>query len=165
MYAVIRAGGKQHKVQAGDVIEVELMRGVGETVTFQPLLVVDDEGKTHVGKEVAKAVVTARPAGEQKGDKVRVFKYKAKTGYSRKAGHRQLMTLLEIADVNLGGSAAGRSSSSSRTSAKASGSTRTSGSSKASAPAGSGSTRKRSTSTSADVSEDAEATDADGATE
>ena len=102
MYAVIKAGGKQHKVQAGDVIEVELMRGVDKTVTFHPLLVVDDEGKTHVGKEAARAVVTARPVGEQKGDKIRVFKYKPKTGYARAAGHRQLMTLLEIAEVKLG---------------------------------------------------------------
>jgi large subunit ribosomal protein L21 len=159
MYAVIRAGGKQHKVKAGDVIEVELMRGVGETVTFQPLLVVDDEGKTHVGKDVAKAVVTARPAGEQKGEKVRVFKYKAKTGYSRKAGHRQLMTLLEIADVNLGARTSARSSSST----KASGSAGTSSSTKASAAAGSGSSRKRSparASTPAEASEDTGATDA-----
>ncbi len=44
MYAVIKAGGKQHKVKAGDVIEVELMHGDGDTVTFQPLLVVDDDG-------------------------------------------------------------------------------------------------------------------------
>jgi large subunit ribosomal protein L21 len=107
MYAVIRAGGKQHKVQAGDVIEVEVMHGVEDTVTFHPLLVVDDDGKTHVGKEAARAVVTARPVGEQKGEKVKVFKYKNKTGYARKAGHRQLMTLLEIAEVRLGASGGG----------------------------------------------------------
>jgi large subunit ribosomal protein L21 len=107
MYAVIRAGGKQHKVQAGDVIEVEVMHGVEDTVTFHPLLVVDDDGKTHVGKEAARAVVTARPVGEQKGEKVKVFKYKNKTGYARKAGHRQLMTLLEIAEVRLGGPGGG----------------------------------------------------------
>jgi large subunit ribosomal protein L21 len=102
MYAVIKAGGKQHKVKAGDVIEVEYMHGVGDdAVTFRPLLVVDDDGKTHVGKELERAVVTARPAGEQKGDKVRVVKYKNKTGYARKQGHRQLMTLLEISDVSL----------------------------------------------------------------
>jgi large subunit ribosomal protein L21 len=107
MYAVIKAGGKQHKVKAGDVIEVEYMHGVeDESVTFRPLLVVDDDGKTHVGKELEKAVVTAKAAGEQKGEKVRVVKYKNKTGYSRRQGHRQLMTLLEISDVSLGSSAA-----------------------------------------------------------
>jgi large subunit ribosomal protein L21 len=163
MYAVIKAGGKQHKVKAGDVIEVELMRGAGDTVTFQPLLVVDDEGKTHVGKDVAKAVVTARPAGEQKGEKVRVFKYKAKTGYARKAGHRQLMTLLEIADVKLGASGSSRSTSSAKASA---GSTKTPATPKEAA--GSGSARKRATarpSSASKASEEAFAPDAEVPTE
>jgi large subunit ribosomal protein L21 len=103
MYAVIKAGGKQHRVKPGDVIEVEYMHGLGDTVTFHPLLVVDDDGKTHFGKEAEGAVVTAKPVGEQKGDKVRVMKYKNKTGYTRHQGHRQLMTLLEISDVSMSG--------------------------------------------------------------
>ena len=102
MYAVIKAGGKQHKVKAGDVLEIELVHADGDTVTFQPLLVVDDDGKTHYGKEAAQAVVTAKLLGEQKGDKVHVFKYKNKSGYARRQGHRQLMTLIEIGDVKLG---------------------------------------------------------------
>jgi large subunit ribosomal protein L21 len=102
MYAVIKTGGKQQKVQAGDVIEVEKLVHDGETVTFQPLLVVDDDGKTHVGAEAAKATVTAKPLGEKKGDKVKIFKYRPKTGYARRAGHRQQLTLLEIQDVTLG---------------------------------------------------------------
>ena len=102
MYAVIRAGGKQHKVKAGDVIEVEFMHTDDDTVTFHPLLVVDDDGKTHYGKEAQQALVTAKLVGEQKGDKVHVFKYKNKSGYARRQGHRQLMTLLEISDVSLG---------------------------------------------------------------
>lgn len=101
MYAVIRTGGKQHKVKPGDVVEVEYLHADGDTVTFQPLLVVDDDGKTHVGKEIERAVVTAKLLGEQKGDKVNVFKYKSKSGYARKQGHRQLMTLLEISEVKL----------------------------------------------------------------
>jgi large subunit ribosomal protein L21 len=102
MYAVIKTGGKQHKVKAGDVIEVEKIVHDGETLTFQPILVVDDDGKTHVGQEAAKATVTATPLGEQKGDKVKVFKYRPKTGYSKKTGHRQMYTLLEIGEVKLG---------------------------------------------------------------
>jgi len=103
MYAVIKAGGKQQKVKAGDVIEVELTRGDhGEEVTFHPLLVVDDDGKTHVGKDVAKAVVKGKLLGEQKGDKVKIFKYRPKTGYSKRQGHRQMYTLVEISDVALG---------------------------------------------------------------
>ena len=102
MYAVIKTGGKQHKVKAGDVIEVEKIVHDGETLTFQPILVVDDDGKAHVGQEAAKASVTATPLGEQKGDKVKVFKYRPKTGYSKKTGHRQMYTLLEIGEVKLG---------------------------------------------------------------
>ena len=101
MYAVIKTGGKQQKVQAGDVIEVEKIVHEGETVTFQPLLVVDDDGGTHVGAEAAKASVVAKPLGEKKGDKVRIFKYRPKSGYAQRAGHRQLLTLLEIESVSL----------------------------------------------------------------
>jgi large subunit ribosomal protein L21 len=102
MYAVIKSGGKQHKVQKGDVIEVEKLVTADETVTFQPLMVVDDDGVTHTGSALAKATVTAKPAGEVKGDKVRVFRYRPKTGYAKRTGHRQQYTLLEIQDVTLG---------------------------------------------------------------
>jgi len=101
MYAVIKAGGKQQRVKAGDVIEVELMHHDGDTVELHPILVVDDDGKTHVGKDVQKAVV-AKLVGEQKGEKVKVFKFRPKTGYAKRQGHRQLMTLLEIEDIKLG---------------------------------------------------------------
>ena len=101
MYAVIKTGGKQHKVQVGDVIEVEKLVAEDETVTFHPLLVVDDDGKTHVGAEAAKATVTAKPLGDKKGDKVKVFKYRPKSGYARKTGHRQLLTVLEVTEVKL----------------------------------------------------------------
>jgi large subunit ribosomal protein L21 len=104
MYAVIKAGGKQHRVKAGDVIEVELTRGAaGDTVEFRPILVVDDEGRARHGKEAARAVVVAKLVGEQKGEKLRVFKYRPKTGYARRQGHRQMMTLLEIEEVRLDG--------------------------------------------------------------
>jgi large subunit ribosomal protein L21 len=101
MYAVIKTGGKQQKVSVGDVIEVEKLVADGETVEFHPLLVVDDEGTTHVGAEAAKAVVVAKPLGDKKGDKVKVFKYRPKSGYARKTGHRQLLTVLEVTDVKL----------------------------------------------------------------
>jgi large subunit ribosomal protein L21 len=102
MYAVIKSGGKQHKVKAGDVIEVEKIVHDGTTITFQPILVVDDDGKTHVGQEAAKATVAATPLGEQKGEKVKVVKYRPKTGYAKKTGHRQMYTLLEIGEIKLG---------------------------------------------------------------
>ena len=104
MYAVIRTGGKQHKVSPGDVIEIELVRADGDMVTFHPLLVVDDDGTNHAGKEAERATVSAKLLGEQKGEKIHIFKYKNKSGYSRRAGHRQMLTLVEITDVSLGSS-------------------------------------------------------------
>jgi large subunit ribosomal protein L21 len=103
MYAVIKAGGKQQRVKPGDVIEVELMHGQhGEAITFTPILVVDDDGKAHVGKDLGKATVSAKLVGEHKGDKVKVFKYRQKTGYKKTQGHRQMYTLVEIEGVSLG---------------------------------------------------------------
>jgi large subunit ribosomal protein L21 len=102
MYAVIKAGGKQQRVQAGDVIEVDYMHSdPGDSVEFKPLVVFDDDGKAHVGKDLAKAKVVARLLGDKKGDKLKVFKYRPKSGYQRSMGHRQLLTLLEIHEVAL----------------------------------------------------------------
>jgi large subunit ribosomal protein L21 len=101
MYAVIKAGGKQQRVKPGDVIEVELMHHDGDKIELHPILVVDDEGKTHYGKEAQRAVVVGKLVGEKKGDKIKVFKYRPKTGYAKSQGHRQLMTLLEIEDIKM----------------------------------------------------------------
>jgi large subunit ribosomal protein L21 len=102
MYAVIKVGGKQERVAPGDVLEVEYMKvDPGSSVEFDPILVVDDDGKPHVGKELGRAKVVARLLGDRKGDKVRVFKYRPKSGYRRSQGHRQLMTLLEVQEVGL----------------------------------------------------------------
>jgi large subunit ribosomal protein L21 len=102
MYAVIKTGGKQQKVKTGDVIEVEKLVHECETMTFHPILVVEDDGTTHAGADAAKATVTAKPLGEKKGEKVKIFKYRPKSGYARRAGHRQMLTVLEIEDVSLG---------------------------------------------------------------
>jgi large subunit ribosomal protein L21 len=106
MYAVIKTGGKQQKVQVGDVIEVEKLVAEGDSVEFHPLLVVDDDGNAYAGADAAKAIVVAKPLGDKKGDKVKVFKYRPKSGYARKAGHRQLLTVLEVTEVKLGKRAA-----------------------------------------------------------
>lgn len=102
MYAVIKTGGKQYKVQAGDVIEVERIKIKGDdpTVTLTPLLVVNDDGKTISGaKELGGLRVAAKVVGDTKGDKVTVFKYRNKTGYQSKTGHRQQYSLLEITSI------------------------------------------------------------------
>lgn len=99
MYAIIRTGGKQAKVHEGDVIDVERLHTDGE-VTFTPLLVVDAKGKVFSGRDQLKtAKVTAKVVGESAGDKVEMFKYKAKTGYRRRGGHRQKYTTIEVTKI------------------------------------------------------------------
>lgn len=102
MYAVIRAGGKQHKVAPGDVIEIERLSQEEGTVSFTPLLVVDDKGAvSSAPDQLAGSSVTAKVLGETKGKKLHVFKYKNKSGYRRKTGHRQKYTTIEIGDIKL----------------------------------------------------------------
>ena len=104
MYAIIRAGGKQAKVQPGDVIDIERLKGDDEELTFEPLLVVDDKGESHSDRqELSKASVTAKVLGETAGEKIDIFKYKNKTGYRRRMGHRQKYTQIEITGINLPG--------------------------------------------------------------
>lgn len=104
MYAVIKTGGKQHKVQTGDHIKVELLEGeAGDTVVFEPILVVDDGGGAVIGKNLVGAEVTATLMGEQKQKKIHVFKYRSKTGYKKKIGHRQRLTQLEITGITVKG--------------------------------------------------------------
>jgi large subunit ribosomal protein L21 len=102
VYAIIRAGGKQHKVAKGDVIEVERVKDSGDSVEYVPLLVVDDKGKTRSApSELADARVTASVVGDTKGPKVEVHKYRNKTGYRRHTGHRQQYTTIQIEDIKL----------------------------------------------------------------
>lgn len=98
MYAIIRSGGKQAKVREGDVIDVERLRADGD-VTFTPLLLVDDKGKVTKGSDLKGARVTARVVGAAKGDKIDIFKYKAKTGYRNRGGHRQRYTTIEVLKI------------------------------------------------------------------
>ena len=98
MYAIIATGGKQYKVAEGDVIRVEKL-GVeaGETVTFDQVLAVSNDG-LKVGEDVKNASVTASVVGN--GKKVIVYKYKRKTGYHKKNGHRQQYTEVKIEKIN-----------------------------------------------------------------
>jgi large subunit ribosomal protein L21 len=107
MYAIIRAGGKQAKVQSGDVIEIERVKGDAEEMSFSPLLIVDDKGNAVSDRDLlAKASVTAKVLGESQGPKIDIFKYKNKTGYRRRQGHRQKYTQIEITDIQLPGAKA-----------------------------------------------------------
>ena len=125
MYAIIRAGGKQAKVQSGDVIEIERVKGDSDKLSFAPLLVVDDDGNAVSDRDVlAKATVTAKILGESVGPKIDIFKYKNKTGYRRRQGHRQKYTQIEITEIKLPGAKA-------KSASKAAGTSKAAGASKA----------------------------------
>ena len=102
MYAIIATGGKQYKVAEGDVIKVE-KRGVeaGETYTFDQVLAVGGDELTVGCPTVAGATVSATVMNEGRGKKVIVYKYKRKTGYHKKNGHRQAYTQLKIEKINV----------------------------------------------------------------
>ena len=100
MYAIIATGGKQYKVAEGDVIRVEKLGAeAGETVTFDNVIAVSNEGRK-VGDDVKGATVTASVVENGKAKKVIVYKYKPKTGYHKKNGHRQLITKVKIEKIN-----------------------------------------------------------------
>ena len=103
MYAVIRTGGKQYRVKVGNVLEIEHLPVKDPSVSFKPILVSTDDGRTLHGREAAEFTVGAKMLGDAKGDKVIVFKYKNKTGYSNRTGHRQLYSLIEITSIGNGG--------------------------------------------------------------
>ena len=100
MYAVIATGGKQYRVSEGDVIRVEKLGAeVGEKVTFDQVLAVKDD-VMKVGSDVAAATVEADVISNGRAKKVIVYKYKPKTGYHKKNGHRQSLTAVRITKIN-----------------------------------------------------------------
>jgi len=101
MYAVIETGGKQYRVQEGDVLKVEkLALEVGETVEFNRVLTVANEGELKIGRPLVEgAKVVAKVLEQAKSKKIIVFKYKAKANYRRKQGHRQPFTRIAIEKI------------------------------------------------------------------
>lgn len=102
MYAVIETGGKQYKVSEGDVVFIEKISSeVGSTVCFDKVLAVSKDGKFSAGNPVVKnAKVDAKVLSHGKDSKIIVYKYKAKKGYSKKQGHRQPHTKVQIEKIN-----------------------------------------------------------------
>lgn len=97
MFAVVKTGGKQYRVAAGDVIKVEKLAGeAGATVTLDQVLMVGDQVGTPV---VAGAKVTAQVVAQARGPKIIVFKKKRRQNYRRKNGHRQDLTILRVTDI------------------------------------------------------------------
>ena len=103
MYAVIRTGGKQYRVEPGDTIRVERMVSpAGEKVKLEDVLLVGDGDKVLVGNpRVESASVVGTVIEQDRGRKVRVFKYKRRKHYRRTRGHRQQFTALRIEEINV----------------------------------------------------------------
>ncbi|MCR4753931.1 MAG: 50S ribosomal protein L21 [Lachnospiraceae bacterium] len=99
MYAIIETGGKQYKVSEGDEIKVEkLEANVGDSVTFDKVVAISD-GSLKVAGDVAGSSVSATVLDQGRGRKVIVYKYKAKSGYHKKNGHRQPFTKVRIDSI------------------------------------------------------------------
>ena len=103
MYAIVRAGGLQHKVAVGDTLTVNrLSAGPGEAVTLPAVLLVDGETVTSAAAALAKASVTAEVVEHGKGPKIIIHKFKNKTGYHKRQGHRQQLTTLRVTGIDAG---------------------------------------------------------------
>jgi large subunit ribosomal protein L21 len=101
VYAIVRSGGTQQKVAVGDVIEIDnLQTEVGETVSLPALLLVDGDTVTADAKALAKVAVSAEVLGRTKGPKIHILKYKNKTGYRKRQGHRQHYTQVKVTGID-----------------------------------------------------------------
>jgi large subunit ribosomal protein L21 len=108
MYAIVKTGGKQYKVAEGDVIEVEKLAGApGDSVDLAAVLLVtegdgDDSRVVTDAAELAKVAVSGEIAAHTKGPKIRIHKFKNKTGYHKRQGHRQPLTQVKVTGISTG---------------------------------------------------------------
>lgn len=100
MYAIVRSGGRQHKVAVGDILEIDKVEAkAGDSLSLTPLLLVDGDKVTADAKLLGKASVTAEVIAETKGPKIRIIKFKNKTGYMKRQGHRQRYTQVKVTGI------------------------------------------------------------------
>jgi large subunit ribosomal protein L21 len=102
MYAIVKTGGKQYRVERGQTLLVErLPDEQGASVALEPILYRSDEAVFDAAG-LKKVKVTAKVVGHERGEKLRVFKFKPKRGYKRRTGHRQELTRIEVTDISMG---------------------------------------------------------------
>jgi large subunit ribosomal protein L21 len=100
VYAIVRAGGRQEKVSVGDVLVVDRLAGEpGTTVQLRPLMLVDGDQVTATTRALTGVTVTAEIVGPEKGPKIDILKFKNKTGYRRRQGHRQKLTRIKVTGI------------------------------------------------------------------
>ncbi len=100
VYAIVKAGGRQEKVSVGDIVVVDRLRSkTGESVELPALLLVDGDKITSAAKDLAKIKVTAEVVRDERGPKIHILKFKNKTGYRKRQGHRQDLTRLKVTGI------------------------------------------------------------------
>lgn len=100
MYAIVRAGGRQEKVSVGDVLLIDkVTTKPGESLELKPLMLVDGGDVTVEADKLAKITVTAEVVKAAKGPKITIMKYKNKTGYRKRQGHRQPLTQIKVTKI------------------------------------------------------------------
>ncbi len=110
MYAIVKTGGKQYRVEQGQSLLVERLPAEdGASVALQPLLYVDGDTVLDSADELGRVNIEARVVAHERGPKLRVVKFKPKRGYKRRTGHRQELTRLEVTGIKLSGGRAGSS--------------------------------------------------------
>jgi large subunit ribosomal protein L21 len=103
MYAIVKTGGKQYRVAEGDVIQVEkLPGGPGDSVSLPAVLLVDGDTVVTGSAELAQVAVTGEVVAHTKGPKIRIHKFKNKTGYHKRQGHRQPLTQVKVTGIASG---------------------------------------------------------------
>ena len=103
MYAIVKTGGKQYKVAEGDVIEVEKLAGApGDGISLSAVLLVDGTDLVTDAAALAKVAVTGEVVAHTKGPKIRIHKFKNKTGYHKRQGHRQPLTQVKVTGISSG---------------------------------------------------------------
>lgn len=101
VYAIVKAGGRQEKVSVGDIVVVDRVSSdAGDSVELEPILLVDGEKVTSDADALAKVTVTAEVVRDEKGPKISIVKYKNKTGYRKRQGHRQQLTRLKVTGIS-----------------------------------------------------------------
>lgn len=100
VYAIVKAGGRQEKVSVGDVVVMDRITGeAGAEIELTPVLLVDGETVTSAASDLAKVKVTAEIVRDERGPKITILKFKNKTGYRRRQGHRQELTRVKITGI------------------------------------------------------------------
>jgi len=100
VYAVVRAGGRQEKVQVGTIVVLDRQQAkVGDNIELPAVLLVDGDAVTTDADKLAKVTVTAEVLGEERGPKIVIQKFKNKTGYKKRQGHRQDLTRVKVTGI------------------------------------------------------------------